>query len=426
MIERFSPAYLLVLGALGTAACSAPTPAGSGPLDPVVTMTILSSPGPWQGVAGYPIDEPLRVQVQTDGVPTAGVRVTWSAKGGNLVPRGTVTDEYGEAWADWRLGSSPGTYEAVAQMTEPVVRRVVFTAIGVLKVEAEAVQTEMQHTAEVGQELPLPVAVRVTQDGRPMSGVPVTWQSTGGAITPWSVTGTDGVASARWTLGTVPGAYAASARVVGDPFGPIQFLATARTGPLARVDVVSGNGQFVPPFEAGFQPMTLVARDRFGNVVSGVPVKWSIEQGTATVMERDTATKGDGRSTAHFAALEPASAPVVVRADLPNGLSALFTVNFQAHQAVIYLDPFTPRFVSGWNRSSPAVDTVAVGTTVRWQLSVFDYDDHAIEPDGIPAFSGGGYFPYARISYVDATFTTAGTYRYIDPFTGAGGTIVVR
>ena len=422
---RFRVAPLAFAGMALTACGDSPTPTESPPPAPVVTMTILSSPGPKQGIAGYALAEPLRVQVLTDGVPTPGVLVTWSAQSGNLVPRGMLTDKYGEALADWQLGSSPGIFEAVAQMTTPVAQRVAFTATAVQEVSASVVPQTTQQIVEVGQELPLPVSVLVTHEGRPVPGVPVAWQSTGGLITPSSVTGPDGVVSARWTLGTGPGAYIASARVVGDRFGPVQLLATARNGPVTRVDVVSGDRQLIAPFQTIFQPLTLVARDRFGNAVSGVPVMWSVEQGPAVLTGSDVVTKTDGRSVARLAGMEPAAGAVVVRADLPNGLTARFTVNFEASAAVIYLDPNTLRFVSGWNRTAPAVDTVAIGATVRWQMSIFDYEDHSIEPDGAPLFVGGR-FPYAGLSFVETIFTTAGTYRYIDPSSGARGTIVVR
>ena len=62
---------------------------------------------------------------------------------------------------------------------------------------------------------------------------------------------------------------------------------------------------------------------------------WSVEQGPAVLTGSDVVTKTDGRSVARLAGMEPAAGAVVVRADLPNGLTARFTVNFEASAAVI-------------------------------------------------------------------------------------------
>lgn len=84
------------------------------------------------------------------------------------------------------------------------------------------------------------------------------------------------------------------------------------------------------------------------------------------------------------------------------------------------------RFVSLHNGSSPAVDTVAVGATIVWALSPFDYDYHNVTSVGLPALPGGGGFPYAAQSEVRITFAKPGVYRYRDTFYQGTGTVVVE
>lgn len=80
-----------------------------------------------------------------------------------------------------------------------------------------------------GQALPNPLRVLVTQNGSPMAGATVTWgAATGsGALTPGGATGSDGIASATWTLGATVGSQTATASLQGATGSPLQFTAVA-------------------------------------------------------------------------------------------------------------------------------------------------------------------------------------------------------
>jgi plastocyanin len=88
-------------------------------------------------------------------------------------------------------------------------------------------------------------------------------------------------------------------------------------------------------------------------------------------------------------------------------------------------------FTSGANGSSPAEDTIAVGTTMTWLYRDGDpYDGPVIFSEGTPSFSPPPLDLYfGKASF---TFTTPGTYSYrgtysSDPYEyDARGTLVVQ
>ncbi|HEU4697830.1 MAG TPA: plastocyanin/azurin family copper-binding protein [Gemmatimonadales bacterium] len=86
-----------------------------------------------------------------------------------------------------------------------------------------------QQPGTAGQALPAPLRVLVTQDGSPMSGATITWAAGtgGGALAPTGPTGSDGIASATWTLGATVGNQTASAALQGAQGSPLTFTATA-------------------------------------------------------------------------------------------------------------------------------------------------------------------------------------------------------
>src|SRR5439155_25185134 len=87
-----------------------------------------------------------------------------------------------------------------------------------------------------GATLPTPYTVLVTdRAGNPVSGIAVAWAVTGGgSITPSSVTGTNGIASATRVLRPTAGPQGATAAVPGLTGSPVPFAATARAGGARR------------------------------------------------------------------------------------------------------------------------------------------------------------------------------------------------
>lgn len=80
--------------------------------------------------------------------------------------------------------------------------------------------------ASVGQKLPQQLQVQVLDaDRNPVSGATVQWSATSGTIGPSSVANVEGIASAEWQLGKIPGTVTATAEI---QYGsPVVFTASA-------------------------------------------------------------------------------------------------------------------------------------------------------------------------------------------------------
>jgi hypothetical protein len=158
-------------------------------------------------------------------------------------------------------------------------------------------QQEALHAAT----LPHDLRVRVTdQRGQPVAGVTVAWSATIGPISPSSpVTDESGIATATWTLGTIPGSYntgahSATAGVAG--VGSATFTGYLRFGldmkdvsfSPSEVDVTSGPAPV---------SVTVRATNDYGSV-SGVSVRFTSPSGGQVIgfspLERASGTPQDG------------------------------------------------------------------------------------------------------------------------------------
>ncbi len=85
-------------------------------------------------------------------------------------------------------------------------------------------------------------------------------------------------------------------------------------------------------------------------------------------------------------------------------------------------------FQSGHNGTkNPAVDTVAVGTTVVWTWTGTGSTPHSVESEGTPSFTSSATQTGSGMTY-SLTFTAPGTYEYDCAVHGSAmsGTIVVQ
>ncbi len=170
-----------------------------------------------------------------------------------------------------------------------------------------AVPTSMEIVDGDGQEalyaatLPEELRVRVTnQRGQPVAGVTVTWSATIDPISPSStVTDESGIATATWTLGTVPGsacygAHTATAAVVG--LGTTTFTAYLRSGLQLRDVSFSPDQVDVSSSEAPVL-MSVRATNDYGTV-TGVAVRFTSPSGDQVIgylpLDRIDGTAQDG------------------------------------------------------------------------------------------------------------------------------------
>jgi hypothetical protein len=142
-----------------------------------------------------------------------------------------------------------------------------------------------------------PVAVRVTTvGGVAVPNVIVDFATTTGSVAPSTVnTGSDGIASATWTLGTSAGTQTLTATVASLP--AVTFTATVGPAAASTLSPSTGMGQTA---EVG-QPLpvapAVIVRDQYGNVLSGAPVTFSIGAGGGSVTGGDQRTNASGIAT---------------------------------------------------------------------------------------------------------------------------------
>ena len=158
----------------------------------------------------------------------------------------------------------------------------------------------------VGEQLPNPLIVQVkTTRELPVAGRRVAFviTSEAGEVSPdTAITDSQGMATARWVLGTAPGAYAIQARLIAEEGDPQiqEFTAEADPAPpdtLAAASAVSQPGRRGQ--DAATQPVVRVV-DRFGNAVPDVPVAWQVTAGEGQTSEPITRTAADGTATVEW------------------------------------------------------------------------------------------------------------------------------
>ena len=172
-------AVWLAAGALGLEGCSDP----SGPaLAPPLTATVVAATNGQAGLVGTGLPLPLRVKVDSAGVPKVGVTVNWHTTAGSLTPTQSITDKDGVASAAWTLGTVAGRVEADATIRGVPASLVHFNA---LAAPGPAVAIEAYNGN--GQTFPVNhpaslVAVVKDHYGNPVQGQAVTWTIRNGPV----------------------------------------------------------------------------------------------------------------------------------------------------------------------------------------------------------------------------------------------------
>ena len=126
---------------------------------------------------------------------------------------------------------------------------------------------DSQVAPPVGDKLPLPLAVRVTDaQGHNVSGAEVVWSTSHGSLSATtSVTNVDGLASVEWTLGPLAGIQTAIGTVSG--ISPVTFTQHAVAGPVSQIILTRDTVELLgigDSFRMNARPV-----DKFGNTAAG-------------------------------------------------------------------------------------------------------------------------------------------------------------
>jgi len=225
---RLSRVCLLMI-AIGSAACGSDSPAksddgGSTPTGPTtsngINVTVDTALISRTAVVGSKL--PAQVRVTQNGVPAAGIGITWSlSKGGGTVdPATSSTDANGIASTTWTLNDTV--------RTSVLTGAVVGSASATLTVTSTAgpvaaVKKVSPDSIGVVAGASTNVTVRVTdKSGNAIPGCTVKWTATGGALTVTSTTtGSSGNGQVVFSTEAAPKSYTVTATV--DGIGSVTF-----------------------------------------------------------------------------------------------------------------------------------------------------------------------------------------------------------
>ncbi|MEW5927370.1 MAG: Ig-like domain-containing protein, partial [Gemmatimonadota bacterium] len=372
------------------------------------TFTFTVAEGDDQdGTAGAQLARPIGLRLTDgDGRPVAGATVSWQVQGGGqLVPGSQATGADGIVRGQWRLGGGSGR-QSVTGSALGASGTVTAVAVDVAATLARAGGD--QQSAAAWSPLPSPLVARLTNArGTPLAGVPVAWKvlSGGGSVTPASaVTGTDGTASASWTLGS---ALAAQSVTASGGNLAVDFFATAGAPPVAAVEKLAGDGQ--SGTVAAQLPLAVRVRglDARGDPVRGAAVAWTASSG-GSVASASRVTGDDGGASALWTLGSAAGAQTLTVS--VGGVAVVFGATAATGA------PFSVRVVSG------DAQTAQVGTSLPEPLVVRVVDGYLNPVAGAPvrwsvqSLNGGTLAPASAATAADGTARAAWTLG-----TGTGG-----
>jgi hypothetical protein len=176
-------------------------------------------------------------------------------------------------------------------------------------------------TWSTGHNVPNPMRVIVTRGGRPVEGVTVTWETApeNGILTPViGVTGSDGISTARWTLGLVAGQNFGTASVDSAEGSPVHFTANVLPNFPNNILYVSGDQQSGQVGTVLPLPLVVKVVDQFNNPFPATQIEWIVTSGSATFSPTISVTD-DGGEAVTSVTLGLTAGPVVAVARFPGG-----------------------------------------------------------------------------------------------------------
>lgn len=288
-------------------------------------------------------------------------------------------------------------------------------------------------TGTVNTALTNDFCVKVTESGTAVTGATVNWTTTsGGTLNPPSnLTGANGVACSRLTLGTGAGAQSVQAASTGATGSPLTFGATANAGNATGLVKAGGDNQSADINTNLAEPLSVRVTDQFGNGVGGALVTWLLSSGSANLNPASGITIAGGLASSTLT-VGGSPGPIVITASSaglagsPQTFNATGTTPAPVPNAIIIQ-------VGPGTSFAQSIDTVAVGGTVTWNWPANSIG-HSVTTTGPTSFASdpAGISDGAK-SYGPITFNAAGTYFYYcqahgapgNPPTGMSGRIVV-
>jgi hypothetical protein len=289
----------------------------------------------------------------------------------------------------------------------------------------------------VGAELGQPLVVRVTDArGRPAAGARVTFLAAGGTTAAGTTyTDADGVATDRWTLGTVAGdTQRVEARVTEHVSG--RMVASATFHAVGRADAPAA---VAPADSASFEgaaglpvgdSLTAVVRDRYGNPVPGTAVVWTVVSGGGTISPAQSTTDAAGVARALWTLGSGADSVQVAQAAAGLTVLTRFTFHVRPRIQMVKGAGDGQAVVAGYTLPVPLKVLLAGpnGVPVQGAHVTWTTNDGTVRPaaEGVTDASGasqatwtlgdhrGIYTATATYGTTSVTFTARGTAPFLE------------
>ncbi len=155
------------------------------------------------GAVGRALAQPLVLRVlDRYGNPVAGAGLRLLPAAGRPGDSTLSTDSTGRAKTTWTLGRTAGLQRMTVRLAGDTAETEV-TAVARAGKASKLAFVGPPEAGAAGRPLPKPLVVQVTDDsGNPLGGQTVVFKASSGSVTPArGLTGPDGRASVRWTLG---------------------------------------------------------------------------------------------------------------------------------------------------------------------------------------------------------------------------------
>jgi hypothetical protein len=241
--------------------------------------------------------------------PLAGVVITCNAleAGGVLSPSATqTTNSSGTVSYGYQLPSKPQT--VTINCTSPGYIGTSFTETCTTGPPVSmSVNSGNNQTAPPNAPLPASLVVKVIDAhsyGVPGVTVNFTDNGAGGSFVASSVvTGSNGTASAQYTMGPNTGKIKITASSSG--LKSVNFTENAAVGPPANIAITGGNNQTAPNGTQLPQALTVLVTDLYGNPVSGINVGFSDGGAGGTFSNGSTVMTGANGTASEFYTLPP-------------------------------------------------------------------------------------------------------------------------
>ncbi len=299
---------------------------------------VVESGNGLSSLVGTELRAPVRVRLANgSGAALSNALVTFTpTTGSGTVSADTVrTDSFGRAQVAWTLGPVRGPMALNVTTATTLAQAVNATA---LAADSIALITTGALSGFVGTALDSTVRVRVSdRTGTVVPGVSVSFAPSAGSVSAASVT-TDasGIATVRWTLGTVPGPQTLAASLGASPAVNVSALAIVDSSRVMSVQ--AGNGQSTLPRSALGTELTVRVLDRFGNRVQGQAIGWSGTNVSLAAATSTTNASGDATmnvTTGTTAGTSSVTATVAGRTE-----STTFSVTTQVNLTSVWAGDF--------------------------------------------------------------------------------------